>query len=99
MSLNDFSQMRYVGCYTDLDAFFRCDMSDILICVCYVRVIDWAYNMSSTHEKIRLLIAIINNVDVRGLGAFVDIFMFRYSLPAVPKSSVCPRHILRIHYI
>ena len=58
MSLDDFSQTRYVG-RMDLDAFFQCDMSDILICVCYVRVIGWVYYMSSTHEKIRLLIVTV----------------------------------------
>ena len=30
--------------------------------------------MSSTHEKIRLLIGIINNLNVQGLEAFVDVF-------------------------
>ena len=57
----------------DLDAFFQCDTSDILMCVCYVRVIGCAY-MSSTHVKIRLLIDIIKNVNVQGLGAFFDVF-------------------------
>ena len=58
--------------------------------------------MLSAHEEIRLLIVIINNINVQGLGAFVDVFMFRYSLAAVPKSSVFPTYtsyILRIMYI